>query len=105
EDVIKRPTPTFNSEKNDFYYLHISLLREYFELEFRYSKDSDGNIIETPNFCLEKVVDDIIAICICIGNDFIPSLSLTSISDGQLDLLFKAYKQLLQENKHINENG
>ena len=69
---------------------HISLLREYFSLEF---KDLDGKL--PFGFNIERIIDDFIFICFFIGNDFLPTCSALDIADGSLDKLMDFYKELL----------
>jgi 5'-3' exoribonuclease 1 len=76
---------TFN-----FQLIFISLLREYFQLEYS-SLATQMHI----RFDLERVIDDFVFFCFFIGNDFLPSLSALDISEGSLDSLIDLYKQLL----------
>ena len=80
---------TFN-----FQLIFISLLREYFKLEY--------SILSTQmsmKFDLERIIDDFVFFCFFIGNDFLPSLSALDISEGSLDRLIDLYKQQLPEMK------
>jgi 5'-3' exoribonuclease 1 len=76
---------TFN-----FQLIFISLLREYFQLEY-----SSLATQMHMRFDLERVIDDFVFFCFFIGNDFLPSLSALDISEGSLDSLIDLYKQLL----------
>eukprot|EP00929_Paragymnodinium_shiwhaense_P028631 TRINITY_DN16564_c0_g2_i1.p1 TRINITY_DN16564_c0_g2~~TRINITY_DN16564_c0_g2_i1.p1 ORF type:complete len:1330 (-),score=275.70 TRINITY_DN16564_c0_g2_i1:306-4229(-) len=73
-----------------FQLLHISLMREYMELEFQ---------LPEPNkhftFALERAIDDFILICVLVGNDFLPHLPFAEIGEGGLEDLFNSYKQHL----------
>lgn len=71
-----------------FQFVKISVVREYFYLEF---KD-----IKIPfHFDFEKIVDDIVFMCFFVGNDFLPHLPGLSIREGALDALVFIYKNLL----------
>lgn len=75
-----------------FQLLHVSLLREYLELEFASSVD--------PNvyaFDIERVIDDFILFCVMVGNDFLPHLPFAEISAGGLETIFSTYKEHLRE--------
>ena len=68
--------------------LHVSLLREYLAVEF-YEPWSEP-IGEPPappafDFDPERIVDDFIALCMFMGNDFLPHLPTLDIGDGGLD--------------------
>lgn len=91
-------------EDIQFHYLHISLLREYLEYEFKVIDFSKGS--NKVTFDLENIVDDFVAMCLCIGNDFIPSLSVFDIVDGHLDILMRKYKEALPHmDGYLNEAG
>jgi len=78
------------SHTNNFQLIHISLLREYFMLEY---KGLIGKL--RFRFDLERIIDDFVFFCFFIGNDFLPSLSALDIADGSLDSLIDYYKNLL----------
>ena len=75
---------------NQFQLLHISLLREYFKLEYR---DLAGKLRMPWN--LELIIDDFIFFCFFIGNDFLPNISALDIGEGSLDKLIDLYKLIL----------
>lgn len=79
-------------EQQTFYLLHLSLLREYIEIEFQPLKNA-----LSFEFDLEKIIDDFIALIMLIGNDFIPHLPDLHINTGALGLMFETYKRLLPE--------
>jgi 5'-3' exoribonuclease 1 len=84
-----------------FHLLHLSLLREYFDLDFGQLKDE-----MKIKYDLERVIDDIILICMFIGNDFIPHLPEFHIHDGALDYVVATYKQwLLTAEDYLHTNG
>ena len=72
--------------------IHISVLREYFLLEYRpYAAKM------RMRFDLERIIDDFVFFCFFIGNDFLPSLSALDISEGSLDHLINFYKKILPQ--------
>jgi len=75
---------------NNLQLIHISLLREYFLLEYR---EIAGQM--KIRFDLERIIDDFIFFCFFIGNDFLPALSALDISEGSLDHLITFYKKCL----------
>ena len=60
-----------------FQLLHISILRDYFELEFSSLKPILGN-----GWNLERLVDDFVLLCYLVGNDFLPNLPGLDIATG-----------------------
>ena len=72
--------------------IHISVLREYFLLEYR---PLAANM--RMRFDLERIIDDFVFFCFFIGNDFLPSLSALDISEGSLDHLINFYKKILPQ--------
>lgn len=87
--------------ETNFYLLHICLMREYLELEFRETVGPQGVI------SLEGLIDDFILLMCFVGNDFLPNLPEFHLGEGVLDCLFNCYKTALQRNgcAHLNENG
>ena len=75
---------------NQFQLIHISLLREYFKLEYR---ELSGKLRMPWN--LERIIDDFIFFCFFIGNDFLPNISALDIGEGSLDKLIDLYKLIL----------
>ncbi|KAG1834950.1 hypothetical protein DFJ58DRAFT_719318 [Suillus subalutaceus] len=66
-------------ENLDFYLLHLSLMREYLDLEFRDIED--------------RVIDDFILLAVFVGNDFLPNLPDLHIHENGPERLFDAYKK------------
>ena len=88
-------------EDVDFYLLHLSLFREYLDLEFQHLKQTIRF-----KYDLERVIDDYILLAYFVGNDFLPNLPNLHINDGAMDTIFAAYKTILPElDGYINENG
>ena len=77
-------------ESINFYLLHLSLLREYLDLEFQ-----DLRHILPFEYNLERVIDDFIALAVFIGNDFLPHLPDLHIQEHGLEKLFDVYMKVL----------
>ena len=97
----RRARRSVGVESQTFYLLHISLLREYLELEFASLRD------KLPfAFDLEKIIDDYILLHLFVGNDFLPHLPGLQINDGAIELLFRVYEKVLpQAGGYLNEQG
>ena len=90
-------------EHQNFYLMHLCIVREYLELEFQELKDP--SILEFP-FDMERVIDDFILMAFFVGNDFLPNLPNLHINEGALALMFKVYKSVLPKaGGYINERG
>ncbi|RHZ49557.1 hypothetical protein Glove_519g79 [Diversispora epigaea] len=88
-------------ESQNFYLMHLSLLREYLDLEFSTLRES-----LTFEYNLERIIDDFILLALFVGNDFIPHLPSLHIAEGALGLMFKVYKKTLQQaGGYINNGG
>ncbi|KAG8762834.1 hypothetical protein FRC11_007551 [Ceratobasidium sp. 423] len=88
-------------ETQSFYLLHISLLREYLDLEFQ-------SLTSTLPFeyDLERIIDDFVLIAVFIGNDFLPHLPDLHIHENALERLFDIYKAVLPNaGGYLNESG
>ncbi|KAL1848385.1 exonuclease II Exo2 [Paecilomyces lecythidis] len=90
-------------EHQNFYLLHLCIVREYLELEFQ-DLEVEG-ALQFP-FDMERVIDDFILMAFFVGNDFLPNLPNLHINEGALALMFKTYKeQLPKMGGYINERG
>ncbi|KAJ5280333.1 hypothetical protein N7478_005705 [Penicillium angulare] len=90
-------------EHQNFYLLHLSMVREYLELEFQELEDEGA--LDFP-FDMERVIDDFILMAFFVGNDFLPNLPNLHINEGALALMFKIYKEVLPKmGGYINEEG
>ncbi|VBB76269.1 Putative 5'-3' exoribonuclease 1 [Podospora comata] len=90
-------------EHQNFYLMHLCIVREYLELEFQELKEPGA--IPMP-FDMEKVIDDFILMAFFVGNDFLPNLPRFHINEGALATMFKIYKEVLRKcDGYINENG
>lgn len=78
-------------EEITFYLLHLSLMREYLELEFSTLQDS----LKGFDYDFEKIIDDWVLMGFLVGNDFIPNLPHLSIKNGALPILYDVYKKVL----------
>lgn len=91
-------------EHQNFYLMHLCIVREYLELEFQELKQP-GAIGNVP-FDMERVIDDFILMAFFVGNDFLPNLPHLHINEGALALMFGVYKQVLPKaGGYINEGG
>jgi 5'-3' exoribonuclease 1 len=90
-------------EHQNFYLMHLCIVREYLELEFQELKEP--GILLFP-FDMERVIDDFILMAFFVGNDFLPNLPNLHINEGALSLMFKTYKSVLPKGTgYINEEG
>ncbi len=90
-------------EHQNFYLMHLCIVREYLELEFQELKET--SVLEF-GFDMERVIDDFILMAFFVGNDFLPNLPNLHINEGALALMFKVYKSVLPKaGGYINELG
>lgn len=90
-------------EHQNFYLMHLCIVREYLELEFQELKEP--GVLGFP-FDLERVIDDFILMAFFVGNDFLPNLPNLHINEGALALMFKIYKAVLPKaGGYLNEGG
>lgn len=80
----------FRLESINFYLLHLSLMREYLDLEFQ-----DIAHVLPFDYNLEHVIDDFILLAVFIGNDFLPHLPDLHIHENGLERLFDVYMKVL----------
>ena len=74
------------TKESDFQLLHLSVVREYLQIEF--CRD-----YPTETYDLERTIDDFVFMTFLVGNDFLPHLITLDIGEGAFDLLFKIYKE------------
>ncbi|KAG2187846.1 hypothetical protein INT44_000596 [Umbelopsis vinacea] len=85
----------------NFYLMHLSLLREYLDIEFQSLKET-----LTFEYDLERIIDDFILLALFVGNDFLPHLPNLHIAEGALSLMFNLYKLVLPVmGGYINDGG
>lgn len=90
-------------EHQNFYLLHLCIVREYLELEFQELKTPGALEFD---FDLEHIIDDFILMAFFVGNDFLPNLPNLHINEGALALMFKIYKSVLPKSGgYINQRG
>ncbi|KEF54813.1 alkaline phosphatase D [Exophiala aquamarina CBS 119918] len=90
-------------EHQNFYLMHLCIVREYLELEFQELRQ--GGALTFP-YDLERIIDDFILMAFFVGNDFLPNLPNLHINEGALALMFQKYKQILPTlGGYINEHG
>jgi 5'-3' exoribonuclease 1 len=90
-------------EHQNFYLMHLCIVREYLELEFQELKIEGA--MKFP-FDMEKVIDDFILMAFFVGNDFLPNLPHLHINEGALATMFRIYKMVLPRcDGYINEGG
>ncbi|KAI1414224.1 exoribonuclease 1 [Hypoxylon sp. FL1857] len=90
-------------EHQNFYLMHLCIVREYLELEFQELK-KEGSI--KVSFDLERIIDDFILMAFFVGNDFLPNLPNLHINEGALATMFRIYKKVLPQcDGYINEGG
>lgn len=90
-------------EHQNFYLLHLCMVREYLEMEYQQIHDKDVLSFE---FNLEYVIDDFILMAFFVGNDFLPNLPGLHINEGALANMFGIYKKVLPKcGGYLNENG
>lgn len=97
-------TKSTELEHQNFYLMHLCIVREYLELEFQELKEPGalGNV----TFDMERIIDDFILMAFFVGNDFLPNLPHLHINEGALALMFGVYKQVLPKaGGYINEGG
>lgn len=90
-------------EHQNFYLMHLCIVREYLELEFQELEEPGALGFD---FDMERVIDDFILMAFFVGNDFLPNLPHLHINEGALALMFNVYKTVLPKAKgYINEGG
>jgi 5'-3' exoribonuclease 1 len=97
------PKKSKELEHQNFYLLHLCIVREYLELEFQELEEPGALKFA---FDMERVIDDFILMAFFVGNDFLPNLPNLHINEGALSLMFKCYKTMLpKQGGYINEGG
>jgi 5'-3' exoribonuclease 1 len=92
---------SFSPEDTNFFLLHLCLLREYLDLEFR----SIAACLPFP-YSLEHIIDDFVLLAVFVGNDFLPHLPDLHIHENALERLFDIYKRVLPTaDGYINNSG
>ena len=90
-------------EHQNFYLLHLCMVREYLELEFQ---DLQYDHALPFPFDMERVIDDFILMAFFVGNDFLPNLPNLHINESALARMFKIYKEALPKmGGYVNDHG
>ena len=90
-------------EHQNFYLMHLCVVREYLELEFQ--QLNEPGVLDFP-FDVERIIDDFILMAFFVGNDFLPNLPHLHINEGALALMFDTYKKVIPNARgYINEGG
>lgn len=93
-----KQTVVRQTKESQFQLLHLSILREYVELDLGMGI---GRAVDK-----ERLVDDFIFLTFLVGNDFLPHLPTLDISEHAFDVIFDAYKELLKQTQgYLVENG
>ncbi|KAJ9125140.1 hypothetical protein QFC22_000094 [Naganishia vaughanmartiniae] len=88
-------------QHQNFFLLHLSLLREYLDLEFSSMAED-----LTFDYDLERIIDDFILLSVFVGNDFLPHLPNLHINEGAMEEIWGIYKRILPEaGGYLNEAG
>lgn len=94
----QKQTVVRQTKEAQFQLLHLSILREYVELDLGMGV---GRAIDK-----ERLVDDFIFLTFLVGNDFLPHLPTLDISEHAFDTIFNAYKDLLKKSQgYLVEDG
>ena len=73
-----------------FVFLHVSILREYLEVEMKVANISF-------KWDLERAMDDWVFLCFFVGNDFLPHLPSLELREGAIDKLIAIWKKSLND--------
>ena len=105
EDVLKRQAR--GSKEVTFHYLHISILREYLDLEFRGGQTGPKAVADegAASLDLERIIDDFVFMCYFVGNDFLPNLPFLDIADNALNRMFAMYRKMIRETETGDGEG
>ncbi|CCE62737.1 hypothetical protein TPHA_0D00960 [Tetrapisispora phaffii CBS 4417] len=88
-------------EAQNFLLLHMSILREYLELEFE-----DLKTKLSFKYDFERIIDDFVLILFVIGNDFLPNLPDLHLNKGAFPVILETFKKALMSlDSYINFNG
>lgn len=94
-----RQTIIRQTKDAQFQLLHLSVLREYIELDFGLGE---------VGLERERLIDDFVFLTFLVGNDFLPHLPTLDIGEHAFDVIFDAYRQVISEketDKYIVKYG
>lgn len=90
-------------EHQNFYLLHLCIVREYLAMEFQ--ELQQPGVLSFP-YDLERVIDDFILMGFFVGNDFLPNLPGLHINEGALAAMFEIYKRVLPKAQgYLHQDG
>ena len=96
-----RQTVIRQTREAQFQLLHLSVLREYLEVDI--ARDLVGSSIQLDK---ERIIDDFVFMTFLVGNDFLPHLPTLDIGEHAFDTIFDAYKTLMLESPgYLVEEG
>jgi len=89
------------SQKAKFQLLHLSILREYLQLEFTLEMP------KTREYDSEHLIDDFVFLTFLVGNDFLPHMPSLDIGEHAFDKLFGIYRTMLAKwgSGYLTDNG
>jgi len=98
------------TKQSDFQLLHLSILREYLQIEFAFGgRDGIYDLsVKEGTYDLERLIDDFVFMTFLVGNDFLPHMPSLDIGDGAFDLLFNTYKEQRPtwgDGQYLTESG
>lgn len=95
----KRQVMLRQTKDAQFQLLHLSVLREYIEIDLGFVEFVDR----------ERLIDDFVFLTFLVGNDFLPHLPSLDISEHAFDVIFNTYRLILKESstheKYLVRNG
>lgn len=71
--------------------IFLTILREYFDLEYRELKDK----LENLEYSITKIIKDFVFLFFFIGNDFLPRCMAFNIRERSIEKLIAALKTFL----------
>eukprot|EP00835_Amoeboradix_gromovi_P000648 NODE_24_length_36516_cov_0.652470.p1 type:complete len:1168 gc:universal NODE_24_length_36516_cov_0.652470:9695-6192(-) len=101
EVTFSKSSQSTNIYNQKFFLLHLSLLRDYLDLEFDEVKSCCASM--NINYHVNSIIDDYVFLCLFIGNDFLPHLPHFHLQHHALDLIINVYKSNFKG--FINVNG
>ena len=93
EAAIARLVPESKTSGQAFQFVHLPIMREYLTRELALPAPVLASLSFPWDF--ENVLDDFILLCMFVGNDFLPHLPSLDIKEGAIEMLLKAYKEML----------